>query len=127
LVLILDTNGLSAIADGDPKVKALLQRANKVAVPVIVLGEYRYGIRQSRYRARYEEWLAEMIANCRVLAVDEETATEYAEVRSELKRRGRPIPGNDVWIAALARQHALPILSRDEHFDLVPKLKRLTW
>lgn len=125
--MILDTNGLSAIADGDPNIELLLHRANEIAVPVIVLGEYKYGILQSRHRARYEQWLSEVIANSRVLVVDEETAFEYAEVRDELKRRGRTIPGNDVWIAALARQHGLPILSRDEHFDLVPKLKRMTW
>lgn len=92
-----------------------------------MLGEYRYAIRQSRHRARYEQWLAEGIANARVLAVDDETATEYAEVRDELKRRGRPIPSNDIWISALARHHGLPVLSRDKHFDPVPKLKRLTW
>jgi len=62
-----------------------------------------------------------------VPAVDRGTADEYAEIRSELKRAGRPIPGNDLWIAALARQHALPLLSRDRHFDLVPGLKRVGW
>jgi predicted nucleic acid-binding protein len=51
----------------------------------------------------------------------------YAEVRDELKRSGRPIPGNDLWIAALARQHALPLLSRARHFDFVPGLKRVAW
>ena len=52
---------------------------------------------------------------------------KYAEVRSELKRSRHPIPGNDIWIAALARQHSLPLLSRDKHFDFVPRLKRLDW
>jgi tRNA(fMet)-specific endonuclease VapC len=125
--VILDMNGLSAMADGDPGLEHILSQANEVAIPVIVLGEYRYGIAQSRNRVRYEKWLAAVIATCRILRVDEGTAAEYASIRSELKRRGRPIPGNDVWIAALARQHALPVLSRDEHFDSVPKLKRVTW
>ena len=99
----------------------------EIAVPVIVLGEFKYGIRQSRHRTRYERWLAEVIASCRVLVVDEGTAGLYAEVRDELKRSGRPIPGNDLWIAALARQHALPVISRDQHFDSVPGLKRVGW
>lgn len=73
---------------------------------------------------RYERWLAEVIAACRVLAVDEGTAERYADVRDELKRGGRPIPGNDVWIAALARQHGMPLVSRDQHFDFVSGLKR---
>ena len=125
--MILDTNGLSALADGDPELEPILARANEVALPVMVLGEYRYGIAQSRYHVRYEKWLAELSANCRVLPVDEQTAIVYAEIRGELKCSGRPIPGNDVWIAALARQHRMPILSRDQHFDFVPGLKRIHW
>lgn len=125
--MILGTNGLSAMADGDMKLEPFLRRAAEIAVPVIVLGEYKYGIRQSRHRARYERWLAEVIASCRVLVVDERTAREYAEVRGELKRSGHAIPANDLWIAALARQHALPLISRDQHFDFVPGLKRVGW
>jgi predicted nucleic acid-binding protein len=62
-----------------------------------------------------------------VLLVDEVTAERYADIRAELKRAGRPIPGNDLWIAALARQHKTPLLSRDAHFDFVPGLKRIGW
>ncbi len=125
--MILDTNGLSALADGDPELEPILARASEVAIPVIVLGEYRCGIALSRQHLRYEKWLAELIANCRVLPVDEQTAVAYADIRGELKRSGRPIPGNDVWIAALAHQHRMPILSRDQHFDFVPGLKRIHW
>jgi tRNA(fMet)-specific endonuclease VapC len=101
--------------------------ATELAIPVIVLGEYQYGIAQSRYRRKYEEWLMGLVANCRVLAVQEATAAHYASIRGELRRAGKPIPSNDAWIAALARQYAMPIISRDEHFDVVPKLKRLSW
>ena len=125
--MILDTNCLSALAEGEPRVELLLQRANEIAIPAVVLGEYKYGQRQSRYRTRHERWLATFLVSCRVLAVDEETAERYAEVRDELKRSGRPIPANDVWIAALARQHALPVLSRHKHFDYVPGLTRIAW
>lgn len=125
--MILDTNGLSAMADGDSKLEPILRGADEIAVPVIVLGEYKYGIGQSRSRARYERWLAEAIATCRVLVVDEGTAEQYSQVRHELKRKGQPIPGNDLWIAALTLQHAMPLVSRDQHFDFVPKLKRISW
>ncbi len=125
--MILDTNGLSAVADGDPMVETALREASEVAVPVIVLGEFRYGIRRSRARVRYERWLFESIPSYRVLMVDEETAERYAQIRDELRRAGRPVPANDLWIAALARQHALPLLSRDQHFDHIPGLKRITW
>ena len=125
--MILDTNAISAIADGDPALEAVLRVASVVALPVIALGEYRYGIRQSRNRAKYEGWLEVLMERCRVLDVDGRTTELYAEVRGELKRTGQPIPGNDVWIAALARQHALPILSRDRHFDVVPSIRRMSW
>jgi predicted nucleic acid-binding protein len=125
--VILDTNGLSALADGNAELEPVLRRAAETAIPAIVLGEYKYGIRRSRDRLRYERWLPVVLAGCRVLAVDEGTAEYYAEIRDELRRRGRPIPANDVWIAALARQHALPVLSRDKHFDLVPGLTRIAW
>ena len=125
--MILDTNGLSAMADGNANLGPLLHRADEIAVPAIVLGEYKYGIRLSRNRARYERWLAEVLASCRVLVVDEGTAGHYAEVRDELRRSGHPIPGNDLWIAALAREHDLPLVSRDQHFDFVPGVKRVGW
>jgi predicted nucleic acid-binding protein len=125
--VILDTNGISAMADGSSGLEALLRAAPALAIPVIVLGEYRYGIAQSRHRRRYEEWLERLLINCRVLRVDEATAAEYATIRGELKRAGKPIPANDAWIAALARQHAMPVISRDEHFDSVPRLERLSW
>lgn len=54
-----------------------------------------------------------------ILPVDEATAKAYSEVRDELRQKGRPIPENDIWIAALARQHGQPVVSRDGHFDYV--------
>jgi predicted nucleic acid-binding protein len=125
--MILDTNALSAVADGDASVDPILRKAPEVAVPAIVLGEYRYGIQQSRDRQRYEQWLSASIPNYRVLDVDQETAVFYAAVRSELKRAGTPIPANDAWIAALCRQHAGSLLSRDRHFDLVRGIDRIGW
>jgi predicted nucleic acid-binding protein len=125
--VILDTNGLSAIADGEAALEPILRKAAEVSVPVIVLGEYRYGIQQSRDRRRYEQWLTESIRNYRVLDVDEETAISYAALRSELKRAGTPIPSNDLWIAALCRQHSFSLLSRDRYFDLVRGIERIDW
>src|SRR5437879_11432602 len=83
----------------------------------------RFGIAQSRHRRQYERWLKEFVSVARVLEVNEETAIWYAEVRIQLKEAGTPIPSNDAWIAALCRQHALPILSQDQHFDLIKGLR----
>lgn len=125
--MILDTNALSAVADDDAGVGAVLARAEQVAIPVIVLGEYRYGIAQSRNRSAYESWLTELLNDCMVLDINEATTHYYAEIAGELKRKGKPIPTNDLWIAALCRQHALPLLSRDRHFDGMEGIKRIGW
>jgi len=92
-----------------------------------VLGEFRYGIAASRHRAAYEEWLATHLHHFDILDVTDDTAVAYASLRTALRRSGRPIPTNDAWIAALALQHRLPLLSRDEHFDVVHGLERTTW
>lgn len=125
--MIVDTNALSAIAEADPAAVAMLRRATELLLPVIVVGEYRYGIRQSRHQLKYEEWLLRMIPRCRVLDVDMRTTEQYAGIRTELRKKGKPIPGNDIWIAALARQYDMPILSRDRHYDSVSGLLRINW
>ena len=125
--MILDTNALSAVAEGEAGATRQISRAGQIAIPVIVLGEYRFGIAQSRRRREYEGWLEEMVIACRVLDVNAETAIGYAWIRVQLKAAGTPIPSNDAWIAALCRQHNLPILSRDRHFDLIPGLQRFAW
>ena len=125
--MILDTNALSAFADGEMAVGDVLRMQRRAAIPVVVLGEFRYGIAGSRHKAEYEAWLEATLPAFDVLVVDEGTARAYAELRAELKRAGQPIPANDAWIAALALQHGLPVLTRDEHFDAVPGLERRDW
>lgn len=125
--MILDTNALSAFVDGEAAVGELLRRQHRAAIPVIVLGEFRYGIAGSRHRAAYEQWLDEHLPHFDVLPVTAETAIAYATLRLGLKQSGRPIPANDAWIAALALEHRLPVLSRDAHFDAVPGLERTAW
>ena len=125
--MILDTNALSAVADNDLAAVRIFTQAETIELPVIVLGEYRFGIAQSRRRKEYEEWLGELMAATRVLPVDQETSAHYAQVRSELKKAGKPIPSNDLWIAALCRQHRLRLMSGDRHFDAVRNLERIGW
>src|SRR5689334_6931168 len=125
--MILDTNALSAVSEGDLSAMEVVGRAERIAVPVIVLGEFRFGIAQSRHRSIYENWLVEWISSVRVLHLDEETAHSYATIGLELRKKGKPIPANDLWIAALSRQHSLPVMSRDRHFDVVSGLKRIEW
>jgi predicted nucleic acid-binding protein len=125
--VILDTNAVSALFAGDEDLDVTLQGEGRLHLPTVVLGEYRYGLLRSSHREHLGQLLDTLTAQCRVLPIDPETAQHYATVREALRRRGTPIPENDVWIAALARQHRLPVVSRDRHFDRVEELVRLGW
>jgi len=123
--MILDTNALSAWADGNPACRSAFAEASHLVVPAIVLGEYLYGIRQSRHRKRYDEWLAQNLPFAAIQPISDTTASHYADLRIHLKSTGTPIPANDLWIAALTKELKLPLLSNDSHFDLIPDLIRL--
>ncbi len=97
--MILDTNALSAFIDGEPQIGAILGSQHSAAIPVIVLGEFRYGIMGSRHRKAYEEWLKAHLRHFDLLTITAETTVPYAALRAALKRLGRPIPANDAWIA----------------------------
>ena len=125
--MILDTNALSAWAQGNAGVEPPLRSAERLVVPTVVLGEYYFGIRQSRHRLRYQDWLARYLPMTEIATITSGTADAYADIRLELKQLGSPIPSNDVWIAALARQHGLPVLSNDNHFDAVNRIKRIAF
>ena len=125
--MILDTNALSAFIDGDAGVGSILRSQQRLAIPVIVLGEFRYGIAGSRHRKVYEAWLNGHLGSFEILPVIQATAVAYAGLRVALKQLGKPVPVNDAWIAALCIQHKLPILTRDEHFDSLPEVVRIGW
>ena len=124
--MILDTNALSAYLDKTAVAVEIVSRASEIAIPVIVAGEFAFGIAQSRHREVYERSLQRMLDRCMVLDVDIETSRHYAAIRLELRAAATPIPANDVWIAALSRQHAMPVMSRDSHFDFIGGLRRWT-
>ena len=125
--MILDTNAISALAEQDKALRELVKVAPRVAVTIISLGEYAFGISQSRHRAELEAWLDALLLKVDVLLLEQKTMPFYAEVRGRLKLAGTPIPANDCWIAALAQQHRLPIVSHDRHFDSVKGVQRIGW
>jgi tRNA(fMet)-specific endonuclease VapC len=125
--MILDTNALSALSEGDEKLRRVLYGHTAIMVPVVVLGEFEFGIQRSRRRAHYEEWLDKNLGLIEVLGLGRETARCYAKIREELKVAGKPIPSNDVWIAALCRESGLPLVTRDGHFRLVKGLQVIDW
>lgn len=123
----LDTNALSDFAAGSEALGHALLPFRSLALPVTVLGEYRYGLHGSKRQARLIEWLLELLPEVRILEITERTTAVYARVRHQLRAAGTPIPENDVWIAAVAIEHSLPLASRDKHFKLVRGLEVLGW
>lgn len=126
--MILDTNAVSAFADGNEDIlRRLRNPRTAIHLPVIVLGEYRYGLKSSRHRAAREKWLGALATVSTILNVTAQTSRLYADIRHELRLAGRPIPENDLWIAARALQHGLPLVSNDAHFDHVSGVQRIAW
>lgn len=125
--MILDTNAVSALLEGNGALAEVLSGSTMHHLPVIVLGEYRFGLLRSHSRRVLERWVEQLAMESVILPIDEQTTPIYAAVREQLRRAGRPMPSNDLWIAALTIQHRLPLVSQDEHFDAVHGIRRVGW
>ena len=125
--ILLDTNRYGDFCKGVPEAVAAVTSAERVFLPFVVLAELRAGFRAGTQGRRNEETLERFLASPRVgvLYADETTTQTYAGLFAQLRRQGTPIPTNDLWIASLAVQHAMPLLSRDAHFDALPQLLRV--
>ena len=125
---IIDTNVYSGFLRGEPRSVKALRSAHEIHLPLIVLAELLAGFAAGTRVQRNRHQLAQFMASPRVhlMKPDEKTAQLYADVFGDLRRRGTPIPTNDLWIAALARQHRLPLLSFDTHFRAVQGLELAT-
>jgi len=124
---LLDTNIIIALFADEAVVKSNLTQANEVFIPSFAIGELCYGARKS---GRVQENLVrvdELVAGSTILGCDAETARQYGEVKNKLRLKGRPLPENDVWIAALTLQHDLILVTRDAHFQEVENLQTATW
>jgi predicted nucleic acid-binding protein len=86
-----------------------------------------YGVRQSRHRSRYENWLSKNLLFAEIQPVSEITASHYAEIRIRIHTNGTLIPASDIWIAAIALELKLTLLINDHHFDLIPELARVAF
>jgi tRNA(fMet)-specific endonuclease VapC len=125
--VLLDTNVVVAHFRGDSDLTLRLAAASALYLPWVVAGELHYGA----YRAgRRKEALAQVLnfqSITILLLPDEHTAEYYGLIKAGLAQSGTPIPDNDIWIAALAREYQLPVATRDRHFELVAGLTTLAW
>ena len=124
---LLDTNIVIALFARDDNVLQQLKQAEEVFLPSIVLGELYYGARKSGRVEINVQRVDELAASSAVLPCDAETAIRYGDIKNRLRLKGKPLPENDIWIAALAMQHDFVLASRDAHFDEVDNLKVEAW
>ena len=124
---LLDTNIVIALFAKEVGVQQRLAAASEVFVPSVVLGELYYGARKS---VRVEANIARVdafAASSAVLVSDAATARQYGAIKNALRAKGRPLPENDIWIAAVAKQYDLTLVSRDGHFDEIAGLTVAAW
>jgi len=122
--VLLDTNAYSRLMRGDPDVSNLVRRSERVLMSVVVVGEllfgFRYGQRFAQNRVLLEDFLAEPFTDR--LELGFETAERFGTIAGALRRKGRPIPTNDIWIAAHVMESGAELLSYDKHFEVVEGL-----
>jgi len=125
--MALDTNRYTDLCRGTEEVVELVEAADEVWLPFIVLAELRAGFAVGTQGPRNEAVLRRFLhkPGVDVLYADEQTTHHYASVYRQLRNQGAPIPANDMWIAALVLQHSLTLCDRDAHFNALPQLTRV--
>ncbi len=117
--ILIDTNVYSAFKRNDAGVIAVLRKVEYIGVSVIVLGEliggFQYGGRARKNIDELEQFLDS--PRVYVIDVDEETAGFYADIYKMLRQKGKPVPSNDMWVAASAMRHGLSLFTLDDHFN----------
>ncbi len=124
---LLDTNVVIALFASETAVQEHLEQAEEVFVPSVVFGELYFGARKSDRVEENVTRIDEFALGSSVLGCDLSTAREYGIVKEKLQEKGRPIPENDIWIAAIARQYGLVLVTRDTHFEEIEDLQVEMW
>ena len=125
--VVLDTTIVVSLLRRVPGMHERIKSATGLWLPLFALGELEYGVSHSSQPDRQRQALALFMQGVDLLFPSEATTREYGRIKSELARAGSPIPENDVWIAALAVEHGLPLATSDAHFSRVAGLTVLDW
>ena len=125
--VLLDTNILIGILAKDEAILSRLVETEVVFLPSIALGELYFGAFKSAHPDDNAERIDRLAASTAILYCDGTTALHYGRIKTGLRAKGRPIPENDIWIAAIAQQHGLTVVSRDLHFREIENLPVEEW
>lgn len=124
---LLDTNIIIAWLRGETSIADKIDKAKEIHIPIVVVGELYYG---ALYSTKVEKNILEIksiTSNYNVLKIDEETTITYGNIKAALRKKGKPIPENDIWIAAIAKRYGLVVVTRDMHFKEIERLNVKTW
>lgn len=126
--LLIDTNIYSLAMRGALETIIILQQAHEIGICAISIGElisgFKGGKREQENRRELEEFLDS--PRVRLYGIDEDTAEFYADILNRLRKKGKPIPTNDIWIASVALQHGLQLYTSDRHFKIISGLILVT-
>ncbi len=127
--IAVDSNRYSDLLRGAPKAIEIFETATEIYFPLIVIAELRAGFAQGTQAEQNERNLMKVLNQeaVYVLSPDVQTTFHYAKLYAQLRKQGKPIPTNDLWIAALVIQHQLILFDRDSDFDHMPQLVRIPW
>jgi tRNA(fMet)-specific endonuclease VapC len=120
--ILLDTNIVIDLFKGDKKIVAYLDEQQTVCIATAALGELYLGAYRSDNEQKHLQQIKDFLLRCHVIATDGTTSENYGRVKAALLKKGKPIPENDIWIAATAIQYQLPLYTKDGHFDEVEGL-----
>ncbi len=124
---LLDTNIITAWLKGEKSVADKIDKAKEIHIPIIAIGELYYG---ALYSTRIEKNISDIkriTSYYNVLLIDEAVSLIYGNIKAALRKKGKPIPENDIWIAAIAQHYKLAIVTRDKHFKEIDTIKAKTW
>ena len=125
--LLLDTNIVIEVMRGNHELAEKINRHSGFAVSVTVAGELYIGVNRVSNKVKHMKMLARFLDMCTILSVDQDTAVHYGAIASDLQKKGKPIPTNDIWIAASAVQHGYTLATRDNHFREIDGLQVKHW
>jgi predicted nucleic acid-binding protein len=127
--ICFDTNAYSALMRGSAEVKKILERADSLIMPTVVLGELYAGFSAGRRKQENNQKLRDFLATpgIKVAQINQETAARYGTLVQQLKLQGNPIPTNDIWIAAVAFETGAVLLTEDRHFSVIPLLEIIAY
>ncbi len=114
---LLDSNIVIDLFRGNQHTISRIQQIKEIKIPVIVIGELYYGANKSNQTPKRLQEIAQLEKLVSILNVTKTTARSYGEIKDQIRLKGKPIPENDIWIAALAKEHNLTLLTQDNHFE----------